>query len=79
MVKECEKSWWKLDSFFDFFEKLIAGGLDFVTKETRGAIVQYFKSKRVLPLLFNLITKAPSDYQSPPFRKVLNLIMSLVR
>jgi len=79
MVKECEKSWWKLDNYFDFFEKLMVGGLSFISKESRNEIVTYFKGKRIISLLFNLITKAPSDYQSPPFRKVLNLVMSLVQ
>ena len=64
MAKECEKSWWKLGSYFDFFEKLMVDGpgLSFISKETRTQIVDYFKSKRILALLFNLITKYQSDY-----------------
>jgi len=56
MPTECEKAWWKLEPFFDFFSSLICKQ-DLLAEEERRQVIEYFKGKRIISRLIDLITK----------------------
>lgn len=80
---ECQKALWKLNEYFDFFEKLMiedpSSNLSFITADVRKDIIMYFNIKKLVPLVIGLIGKASAlESGGGAFKKALRVIVHLV-
>jgi len=86
MRSECPKALWKLNEYFDFFEKLMLkpgedddnNSMRFITEQQRNNMRAYFEMRRILPRFFDLITKAVTE-SATAFNKALKIILHLVK
>jgi len=80
---ECSKTLWKLNEFFDFFDKLIIEDptctpLQFITPAMRATITTYFHQMKLIPRLIHLIGRA-SGSGGGAFNKALKVIVHLAQ